>query len=561
MSDEEKILACIEQIYPGESKRILSELDFKDLKEQHSSVSYTDLQIYITYANSFPNQLSEGDFGTLAEQVSRIKDIGFNTMHILPFLESPRIDEGFDVSNYFRVDALYGGEEEFKRFLAEAKKHGMVLIMDFVLNHVSEKHDWFIRAQKGEEKYRDFFVFRKSKPQVIKKEESTKGILVTYNFNRGSQGIKVVFPDQMGEVPHFRQGYDGFWYFHTFYPQQIDLNWKNPDVFIEMAKILIYWARRGFSFRLDAVTHIGKELEKGVNSKGDSVRSIMLALKKILSVINPCSVFLPEVAGFKKDVSIYFGKNEVLSDLCYDFECTGNIWASLLLEDKKFIVNDLESKAQIPGWGQWVYFLRNHDELIINRLPKGVQKKLLNALEGKTERYRAGTKLTGRVASMLDGDEKRTVLAHLLLASLPYIPQVVYGDEVGKLNDYEYMKKRVDEKRALTSLEVRPDVRDINRGIVTRNDLEKGAKIQAEIANIFRVRADWHFSRKWPRVIFQQDKRLLMLRYELPGKQLSIYINLSSDSLPLDSEGKIVLSVNGGCGEQLPAYSGIWVVE
>src|SRR3989344_3811595 len=271
---------------------------------------YKKLQMYVVYADSFTtvNQKSKiknqndkskfknrnkgrGDFYTLTEKLEYIRELGCNAIHVLPFLESPMVDGGFDVSDYYKVRENLGGppsprgnvgategrgNEAFEKFLAKAKSLRLKVFMDLVLNHVSEEHEWFRKAVAGEGRYRNYFIWQKEKPELVKTFEKGGKLWARYRvrLKRKSQSSKpqlkvqklkqyidllVVFSDFVGEIPHWRQGKDGYWYFHSFYPQQLDLNCDNPKVLIEMAKVLIYWANKGLSFRLDAIGHLGKD--------------------------------------------------------------------------------------------------------------------------------------------------------------------------------------------------------------------------------------------------------------------------------------------------------------
>jgi glycosidase len=150
-----------------------------------------------------------------------LKRLGCNALHILPFLASPLVDAGFDVSDYMRVRDDLGTMEDMKNVVHEAQRLGIRLFMDLVSNHVSEEHEWFQKAQAGDEKYRRYFIVQKTRPRFVGKFHKDSAVWARYIVNGEVRDVNIAFPEMAGEIPHWRERKDGYWYYHTYYPQQL----------------------------------------------------------------------------------------------------------------------------------------------------------------------------------------------------------------------------------------------------------------------------------------------------------------------------------------------------
>ena len=198
---------------------------------------------YINLYAIYPDVIENGNDVPLARLISHlahVKRLGCNAVHILPFFASPLVDAGFDVSDHMKVRDDLGTVEDVKNLAREAQKHAIRLFMDLVSNHVSEEHEWFKRAQSGDEKYRRYFIVQKTKPHFVGTFHKNSAVWARYVVNDKVIDVNIGFPELTGEIPNWREGNDNYWYYHTYYPQELDLNWHNPDVFLEFAKIIIF---------------------------------------------------------------------------------------------------------------------------------------------------------------------------------------------------------------------------------------------------------------------------------------------------------------------------------
>lgn len=197
--------------------------------------------VYQIYPKSFLDSNGDGvgDLNGITQRMDYIASLGVDVVWLCPVFQSPMDDNGYDISDYNKIDPLFGTNEDMDRLLAEAKARGIKVLLDLVVNHCSDEHIWFQRAKSDpccEEA--GYFYFT----------ETSDG--KEPNNWRSSFGGSV-----WSQLP------DGRWYYHTFSPKQPDLNWENPKLRREVYKIIEYWLQKGAAgFRVDAITFIKKEL-------------------------------------------------------------------------------------------------------------------------------------------------------------------------------------------------------------------------------------------------------------------------------------------------------------
>jgi alpha-glucosidase len=191
---------------------------------------------YEIYPRSFADSDNNGigDLNGITSKLDYLKTLGVDAVWITPFFPSPQVDFGYDVSDYEAIDPMYGTLADFDRLADECKKRNVRLILDFVVNHTSDQHKWFIDSKSSRTSpHRDWYIWRdgKSEGQPPNNWTSTFG-LSAWKYD-----------------PTTKQ-----YYYHYFYPQQPDLNWRNPAVEKAMFDTTRFWYKRGASgFRLDAV--------------------------------------------------------------------------------------------------------------------------------------------------------------------------------------------------------------------------------------------------------------------------------------------------------------------
>ncbi|MBV9436536.1 MAG: alpha-glucosidase [Acidobacteria bacterium] len=192
--------------------------------------------LYEIYPRSYADSNNDGtgDLPGITQHLDHLAQLGVDAIWITPCFPSPQVDFGYDVSDYRNIDPQYGTLADFDHLVAEAKKRDIKVILDFVVNHTSDKHRWFMESEKSKDNpYRDYYIWRDGK----------RSGQPPNNWTSTFGGPSWTFSDKTNQ-----------WYYHFFYPQQPDLNWRNPKVEQEMFDVTRFWYRRGvYGFRLDAV--------------------------------------------------------------------------------------------------------------------------------------------------------------------------------------------------------------------------------------------------------------------------------------------------------------------
>lgn len=454
---------------------------------------YKDEVIYMFYVDQFGTVTPErtNQFKDTIKMLPYLKDLGVTTLYMLPFADSPMEDAGFDVKNPQNVRQDLGGKTQFEEFIKEAKAQGFNIKADLVLNHFSDQHEWFKQAMNGDVSKLDYFVTREDLPEYTKYVDSKLGTVVEYKEPNGQiSKRRLIFPENTEN--HYRKvtinGKD-YYIYHTFYPFQLDINWKNPEVLYYNLGTLNYWANLGVDiFRLDAIPYLSKD--SGTNAENQpATHAIIKILSLYLQAVAPRTVLQAEACQLPKDVIPYFGtekKSEVIVDgktrdfkrtdevqIAYNFPYMPALWASFITEDSNYFKEAVKQTPGIPDSASWATFLRVHDELTLEMVTPEMRQLIYNALEPKGAPFRKGFGVAGRMANFLDEDHDHIEMAFSVLLSMPGIPIIYYGDEIGAKNNFENAKKSADlrkKKQAKSKIKLLSffDSRDINRGLLTQ---------------------------------------------------------------------------------------------
>ncbi len=212
--------------------------------------------VYQIYPISFADGNGDGygDLKGLISKLDYLEEIGMKTIWLSPIYESPMVDFGYDISDYRKINPLFGTMDDFDCLMEETRKRGMKVIMDLVINHTSDKHEWFEKALADKNSpYRGYYYFRQGK-----KDKNGKW---TYPNNWTSNFTGSAWEEVKGE--------EGMYYLHIFTKQQPDLDWHNPMVLKEVEDIIGFWMDKGvYGFRCDVISEIYKEtLDDGTTKK------------------------------------------------------------------------------------------------------------------------------------------------------------------------------------------------------------------------------------------------------------------------------------------------------
>lgn len=558
----------LEELYPGQADRILQALEAwireADIRPWMGTQPgwHRHMRLYTVYPEGVSYDPGLPPFRNLAAHIPVIRRLHCNAVHVLPFWASPRRDMGFDISDYYRIRPELGSLEDLLAFRDAAHAAGIQVIVDAVLNHASEASNWFLWAQAGAARYRDFFIHTSHPPKFLAKYQRDATWFAQYEVGGEAVEVEIAFPDLIGTVPHWRMGLDGHWYYHTYYPEELDLDWANPDVFIEMAKIVLYWGRHGFHFRLDAIPFVGKPAYKRINYLEPSTHRVIRAFKALVEAVHPNAIFIAETFEDLDTVKAYFGPDgRSEAQFAYNFHLCANLWVSLTKHDPYYLWKMLERTRGLPEGARWLNFLRNHDELSLAHLHPGQVHDLLRNLLRFGKPFGHGHSISGRTVSLLGANRARFRMAYFLLASLPGSPMVIYGDEVAFPNRRLHALPR----------ERRQDTRNINRGVLRPVDYhrDQAGDMVAYLASVLAAReAHADLFDHHPERMDEGERELFMARYRGQETNLLVLVNLSPRTrvLPLDLGGlRLVTSVNRVTlaeGEAaLGPYAGVWLEE
>jgi len=359
-----------------------------------------------------------GDFVGLTQRVDYLAALGASCIWLMPFYPSPDRDDGYDVTDFFSVDSRLGTMGDLVEFIRTAKDRGIRVIADFVVNHTSIQHHWFQEARKSvDNPYRDFYVWRKDTPPDTSSE--------------------VVFPGEQTSI-WTQDEATGEWYLHMFNEHQPDLNVTNPKVRDEIAKAMGLWLELGLEgFRLDAVPFFletrGQPKDEAANIDPHDYLS---ALRSFLNRRNGSAVLLGEVNLPYKEQLEYFGGaegNEL--NMQFDFMTMQHLYLSLARKDARPLAETLKSRPPLNPDNQWAMFVRNHDELTLDKLSDGEREEVFAAFGPEKNMQVYGRGLRRRLPPMLDGDIGRIRMVYSLMFSLPGTPVLYYGEEIGMGED------------------------------------------------------------------------------------------------------------------------------
>jgi maltose alpha-D-glucosyltransferase/alpha-amylase len=520
--------SMLARVYPDHAEALAAELESyvsRFAPEEPPAPDlfwYKFLHLYFIY----PESVTQGHGSPLARLVpflSHIRDLGCNALHILPFLASPLVDAGFDVSDYLQVRPDLGTMDDLDRLIAEARRLDMHLFMDLVANHVSEEHEWFQKAQAGDARYREYFIYQKDKPEFVEMFQAEAAVLARYIVDGTALDVDVAFPEFVGEIPHWRQGADGYWYYHTYYPQQLDLNWQNSEVFLELARIVAFWTSRGFSLRLDAVPFIGQGPYKRTDQQNRFAEDLGIALRYVARCIDPNTAFMVETFETVPAIARYFGTaGRRRAELAYNFHLSTFTWVALSQRDVDYIWMKLDEVRQVPVHAEWMNFLRNHDELSLAYVVDPLLSAVRDDFMPGGAPFRSGHGVSGRTVSLLGNDEDRFLNAYFLLASLPGGVLIPYGDEIGKEN---IPLSEIPEQ-------LRTDTRNINRGVLNPEDLEtpRARRITQELGTVLRKReALRQYVNVWPKRL-SAPKGVFAASYSCGTSELLAYVNITDEA-------------------------------
>ena len=353
-----------------------------------------------------------GDLRGLCDRLDYLAGLGIGCVWLMPFMPSRQRDDGYDITDFYGVDPRLGTHGDMVELIRTARDRGIRVIADLVVNHTSDRHPWFRDARRGPgSPFHDFYVWKDEKP------EEKPG--------------DVVFPDRERSNWAFDQE-AGRWYLHRFYSHQPDLNVANPEVRDEIAQVAGFWLEQGISgFRVDAVPFLIEPVGIPEEKRADP-HELLRDLRRFLGRRSGESVLLGEVNLVPDQQREFFGDEDGDElQLIFSFTVNQAMYLALARQDAGPLVRALEALPPIPEDCQWANFVRNHDELTLDKLTDDERQEVFAAFGPDEELQLYGRGLRRRLPTMLNGDQRRMRMVYSLAFSLPGTPVLFYGEEIG----------------------------------------------------------------------------------------------------------------------------------
>ncbi|MBB5235249.1 alpha-amylase family glycosyl hydrolase [Deinococcus budaensis] len=511
-----------------------------------------DMIGYVAYADRFA-----GTLRGVGEHLDYLQGLGVRYLHLMPLLR-PRAGEndgGYAVQDYRAVREDLGTLDDLSALARDLRGRGISLVLDLVLNHVAREHEWAVKARAGEEKYRAYFHLFPDRTLPDAYEQT----------------LPEVFPD-------FAPGnftYDDearAWVWTTFNRYQWDLNWSNPDVFLEFVDLILYLANRGVEvFRLDAIAFLWKRL--GTSSQNEpEVHWLTRALRAAARIVAPGVAFKAEAIVAPAELMGYLGRgvhHGRVSDMAYHNSLMVQLWSSLASRDTRLFGEALRAFPAKPTTTTWGLYVRCHDDIgwaisdedaaragltgeahrhflsdfYSGDFPGSFARGLVfqhNPQTGDRRISGSGASLAGLEAALEAGDPGRVddavarlLLAHAVVLGFGGVPLLYMGDELALLNDYSFAQ--VPEHAADNRWVHRPRMDWALAERVQAEPDSPAGRVNAGLRALLRARQDTphlHASVE-SRPLPSPDGRVLLLRRDHPlGVMVQVY-NFSEETVAL----------------------------
>ena len=381
-----------------------------------SSNWWQEAIVYQIYPKSFKDSNHDGigDIKGIIDELDYIKNLGVNTLWLNPIFISPQIDNGYDISNYYAIDPIFGTEEELELFIKEAHKRELKVVFDFVLNHTSKQHPWFQEALKGPENiYRDYYIWEKPKED--------NGL--PNNWASFFGGSVWEMDDKSGE-----------YYFHLFDKEMPDLNWENVEVRHAMLHIAKYWLSKGIDgYRLDAFIHMAKaDLSLNVPDTPEGEFAIAEEYYANLPKVQEyLAEFIGELRKIKPDIFILGEAASATCELAKEYTDSNRNQCDTVVSFRYFPERVVEKNDKVP------------ESLLTKEVDVSAFKETMaewqEALAG--ERYPTlywNNHDMPRLVSRFGNDDTYRDESAKMLATVMYLmrglPVLLYGEEIGMKN-------------------------------------------------------------------------------------------------------------------------------
>lgn len=373
---------------------------------------YRDAVIYQLNVKAFYDSNGDGigDFKGVTSKLDYVKELGVNTIWLMPFFPSPLRDDGYDIAAYEAVNPQYGTLEDFREMLEEAHRRELRVIIELVINHTSDQHPWFQAARNAPpgSPERDFYVWS--------------------DTDQLYQGTRIIFTDtEKSNWTWDPVAKQFFW--HRFFSHQPDLNFDNPAVMEAVFRVMRFWLDMGVDgFRLDAIPYL-IERDGTSNENLPETHDVIKKLRAAIDANYENRFLLAEANMWPEDVREYFGEGDECH-MAYHFPLMPRMYMAIAQEDRDPIVEILQQTPDIPDGCQWAIFLRNHDELTLEMVTNRERDYMYTTYAADMQ-ARINLGIRRRLAPLMENNKDAIRLMNGMLLSMPGSPVLYYGDELG----------------------------------------------------------------------------------------------------------------------------------
>jgi amylosucrase len=420
---------------------------------------------YAVYCKEFAKNLNG-----LKAHLPYLQELGINLLHIMPILDCPKgkSDGGYAVRDFKKINPEMGTNEDLANIAAQLRARDMLLVLDVVVNHTSDQHAWAEAARHGDQKYRDYYHIFDNREIPDMYEQSMPEI-----FPENAPG-NFTYDNVMGK-----------WVMTVFNHYQWDLNYKNPEVLIEMIDIILFWANMGADIvRLDAVAFLWKKIGSQCQNEREA-HLILQLMKDCCQVTAPGVLFIAEAIVAPVEVTKYFGEDAINAKECeiaYNATLMALLWDAVATKNAKLLKCGIMSIPDKLERATWLNYIRCHDDIGLGLddrditsagyEPKAHRHFILDYFTGNHEfssargvafgsnKKNGDARIAGSLASLaglevaLENNDKLAIaqsintilLLHSVILSFGGIPLLYYGDAIGMLNDNSYLQD--DDKKS-----------------------------------------------------------------------------------------------------------------
>lgn len=455
LEDFQKLMDLLPKLFATRPDE-LKHQDLQRLEEGnwYQSEKMVGMQLYVEQFNK--------DLKGLQKKLPYFKELGVNFLHLMPITTRPKgeSDGGYAVNSYHEVDQKYGTKEDLLALTSQLRKQDMYLMLDFVVNHTSNEFPWAKKAMQGHKKYQGYYYIYED--DTIPKE-----------FERS---LPEIFPETSpGNFTYVKEM--DKWVMTVFNSYQWDLNYANPEVFLEMLSNLVKLANNGVDLvRFDALAFLWKKMGT-ISQNLPEAHNLIALFRMCLQVVAPGIIFLAEAIVAPTEIIKYFGEDQKRGNECevaYNASLMALLWNSVATKRTELLYKSLAHVPPKPKDCTWINYIRCHDDIglgyedyLIQEIgwnPQQHRKFLLDYFcqrldwspaTGLMFMYNPKTgdgRITGSAASLLglekglsqknkeliDQSIAKIVMLHGIVLAFGGIPMIYAGDEIGTLNDYSF---------------------------------------------------------------------------------------------------------------------------